>query len=216
MNVKHKLLAVLLMSAIVFVGGGFLLYNLYASPDAGKSVFSFFSFVAENSKQGAIVKPIETPAMSGKRVKSRKAVQTNEAMPTILSDNDMSQLTMSGSRSFSTNSERSRSTASSYREREKGINATTGLIAASGSAAAGKSRSDNSGSFASGSGIGGTMVAAPPFNSGNSGTGGGVLVDPEPGTLDESTQILPVGPGAMFLSLIALMYGVLLWIRSKE
>ena len=32
MNVKHKLLAVLLMSTIVFVGGGYLLYKLYSSP----------------------------------------------------------------------------------------------------------------------------------------------------------------------------------------
>ncbi len=215
MNVKHKLLAVLLMSTIVFLGGGYLLYKLYSSP-TDTSLFSFFSYVAENDKNGSIVKPIETPSMGGKKVNSRKASQSSDAMPTILADNDMNQLAKSGARSFSTNNERNHATASSYREREKVVSATTGLIAASGSAAAGKSRSSNAGSYTSGSGIGGTMVAAPPFNGGSGSSGDGVLVDPEPGTLDESTQILPVGPGAIFLSMIALLYGVLLWVRSKE
>ena len=216
MNVKHKLLAVLLMSTIVFVGGGYALYKLYTSPATDTSLFSFFSYVAENDKNGSIVKPIETPSMGGKKVNSRKASQSSEAMPTILTDNDMNQLAKLGSQSFSTNNERNHATASSYREREKVVSATTGLIAASGSAAAGKSRSSNAGSYTSGSGIGGTMVAAPPFNGGSGSSGDGVLVDPEPGTLDESTQILPVGPGAIFLSMIALLYGVLLWVRSKE
>ena len=216
MNVKHKLLAVLLMSTIVFVGGGYALYNLYTAPSDGKEVFYFFTSESGKSGESLIVKPVETPSMGGRKVNNLKASQSSDAMPTILADNDMNQLAKSGSRSFSTNNERSHATASSFREREKVFSATTGLIAASGSAAAGKSRSSNAGSYTSGSGIGGTMVAAPPFSGGSGSSGDGVLVDPEPGTLDESTQILPVGPGAIFLSMIALLYGVLLWVRSKE
>lgn len=215
MNIKSKLLAVLLISLIVFVGGGFVLYNQYQGNDMIGSALKVIIPESDELYDDVGYTPMGVTGVAGYNPSQRIMPEVNRETPSLLDDNGISSTAIASSRNTSSaNVAIGHLPKSSKEIRASGdANQDMGMIA--GISRSGSTSSRNIGEVSTGIGISGAYTSGPmavPFSS-----GGRALIDPEPVTLEEGdkNQIVPVGDGVIALMLLSLTYGFVIFRRRK-
>lgn len=216
MNIKNKILAILVLSIIVYAGGGFILYNLYTSPATPNDRFELFTYTSGEQTSTVKIQPF---VESAKDKRNRRRGQNSISMPVISSDMGiMNELKPSFDGFESGIASNGGRYSTSGKGRDYNMSSTNpggvGLLAFGGTSKSGNHLGGES-SNGGGSLVLGTSAATTPMGVPFSGNNGWALVDPEPNTLTPENQIVPVGDGIVPLALLALLYGAVVWIRRK-
>lgn len=217
MNTKIKLITIVLMTLAVVAGGTLYLYNqlagvaLFTSNNSG-DIESWVS-TTETAKSASII-----PSTSKEQV---AAYNMNRPKVDRVEMTDLhSDVVMSTESSLKSAADKNKTVYVGVRPRRDDIMRSSGGSSSSGEMMAyggrrSSNRSDGGDGYASNSSIlgggSGALLVPKPYTPGND----WALIDPEPTDAKQEDQILPVGNGVYVLSLLALLYGGLIFIRRR-
>ena len=219
MNTKQKLLAVLLISLIVFVGGGFVLYNQYQGNDMIGNALKIILPESEVLEMGSNYTPMHTTGEKAYKPSTRKNMSETESPSNLIDINTGVGAGVGTGVVTSRHGIKTSSTSGvNYAgDNKKEIRTTGGGTSGSMGLIAGTNRNTDRGIGESSSGIGSTggYISGPmsvPFVPGGDNW---ALVDPEPITNKFEDQIVPVGGAVIPLMLLSLLYGFVIIRRRK-
>ena len=216
MKTKDKLLAVLILSLVIFIGGGLLLLNQYEVIGNRSVISSVINSLLPEQQIDDKVIPLNSKQESSYTGNYRSGSNrgyTADAPKLIKLDSRPTSLIHTGGTSYNPkNYEQKRATSS------QSINTYStpqiNMIASGGATNRGTFSGSANSSYGSGDNFGGYGggIMSVPFSH-IDGTDDRALIDPGPTVNNEDNKVLPVGGGLYFLLLLALGYGVVLRVK---
>lgn len=209
MNTKNKILAVLIMSLLVFGGGGAYLYNQFE-----EQTQSHYNFTEEIYFQQPEIIP-QTQISSGMKSSKRKIKSlSNEILPemgvTLSGTNELNALASSSGSNRQLLSRNSAATYKSTNEEPTLFSSGSSSLMAYGGIRSSSSSSKITTNGSSGGNYSSTSISGPlmiPFEPTNPNTTIS-LAAPDPGTESNMTMITPVGEGWWILLLLGVGYAL--------